>query len=321
MLINDQALLARAAAYAYLDPVPCAAAAAKLGLVEVECLFDTEAELYLGRHGDRQLVVFRGTEPRQIHDWFTDIKVRRRSWGAEGDGPGSVHRGFADAADEVFEDVVDRLDPDLPVLFAGHSLGAAEATYTAARLLHEFPGQFEIEGLVIGSPRVWDVEAAEWFSRQLWDRWFRVVRNNDVVTRLFFRAAGYKHTGRLIWLDRRDRIIHDPAPWIRFKDRLAGRVESLLGEPDIREVPGVEGEVWEKLNSLAMTSVRRYVDTSAIWLLTSQGIPQVLATRIVEWARDRTDGGTMFDGLADHAAELYARAFERIALPAVVESS
>jgi triacylglycerol lipase len=313
---QDLALLARCAQVVYLEPNPCRDRGAELGL-DVLCLFETETECFVTRAGDRQLVVFRGTEPNQVEDWLSDLKLRRRIWpaGVPDFGAGRVHRGFADAGDLIHRRVLQALDPGRPVLVSGHSLGGAIATYFAARLLLEHPDRYPLAGgLTVGCPRVGNEAFADWFAGRVGDSWVRAVHNNDVVTRVPLSTWGFRHAATPVaWIGYDGEISWDPELWDRFKDRLCGRVEALTGRMDVREVPGVDAGVYRLLNEKGMAALRHLLEPAAVGLLVGYGVPPLVARRLVDWAADRSHGGTVFDGLHDHASELYARAFERAA--------
>lgn len=308
------ALLARSAQICYLDAAPCSAAGKSLEL-DLQCFFDdVPVEAFVSHPPGAQLVVFRGTNPRKLHDLLVDAELVRRSWGKKRRGPGEVSHGFADAVDAVFDPIHAALNPRQPLLLAGHSLGGALATYFAARLLWEEPGKWTVAGgLTCGSPRLANGAFASWFDAEMGDRWVRAVNNNDIVTRLPGSLSGYRHVGKVAWVRYDGELVWDPGMWERFKDRLVGRLESLIGEPDIREVPGVNDAVYELVNEKGMAVIRRLLEPAAVSALAGYGVPLPLAKRIVDWAADRTHGGTVFDGLHDHSSELYAEAFERAA--------
>lgn len=100
--------------------------------------------------------------------------------------PGKVHQGFQESLDGVWPLLQETLhtEPysDLPLYLTGHSMGAAVAVLTAARL-HAFG--FPVQGTyAVASPRVGDPEFAQWFDRELGHQTFRVTRNLDIVARV-----------------------------------------------------------------------------------------------------------------------------------------
>jgi hypothetical protein len=312
--LRTLASLARAAQICYLDADPCRTAGRGIEL-EVECFFDTPVEAFVARPPGMQVVAFRGTEIGELQDLLADVNAHpRRPWGVRRRGPGTFHPGFADAGDSVFPMLRGAIDPRLPLFLAGHSYGAALATYFAARLIWEEPGAWTIAGLTAGSPRTCNGAFAEWFDAALGESWVRAAHNNDIVTRLPTSITGYRHVGLLAWIEHDGDIAWEPGAWDRFRDRLVGRWESLLGAPDVREVPGVDGEIFELLERRGMAVLHRLLAPAAVATLTGYGVPAPIAQRLVAWAADRTHGGTIFDGLHDHSSELYARAFERAAV-------
>src|SRR5262249_10931814 len=76
----------------------------------------------------RAVLAFRGTEPDDPTDIIDDARFLPAGWS----GNGLVHIGFFEALDRVWKDVAKALTGlGKPVLFTGHSLGAALATLAA----------------------------------------------------------------------------------------------------------------------------------------------------------------------------------------------
>lgn len=166
-------------------------------------------------------------------------------------GPvGKVHAGFLTALNQVMgavsrtiweykKDYAAKLAPDsgksLPSLwFTGHSLGAALATLAVAKMrleneTHEEP----IHGLyTFGSPRVGDREFSERFNANFKNQTFRIVNNNDVVTRIPMRVHGYRHIGQF-WYITSGGELDDDIDWWNLKlDRAMGWLEDF-GKPGV----------------------------------------------------------------------------------------
>ena len=155
------------------------------------------------------LVVFRGSEPDDPSDLFTDAKFKLKDWrDAAGNALGQVHGGFADAALEIrrvdghdvhiFPEIKHLIDAQMPsqrILITGHSLGAAMATLMAswvpAAQLYTF-----------GSPRVGNTAFARAIKNPVA---LRVVNCCDRVTRIppgSELGFDYQHVGALDYIDR-----------------------------------------------------------------------------------------------------------------------
>eukprot|EP00903_Cladosiphon_okamuranus_P009617 g9153.t1 len=197
-----------------------------------DAIHDTEA--YVAANDEMIVVVFRGT--KETVDWATNLNARRRDCPAMwGDDPGSLHEGFDDGVNTVWESPKMRMHKAIKDLcaedgkrrklyIAGHSLGGALATITAAHLA--FEDDLDIAAVyTIGSPKVFDSTAAANFDSKtnhgtpMKDKYFRSVNNNDVVTRV---PASMEHVGTEIYLDRFGTI-----STASLLDRILGRFSAL----------------------------------------------------------------------------------------------
>ena len=135
------------------------------------------------------VVSFRGTEPTNILDWFSDFNYHSldfcKSHGFEPSViPGSVHGGFAAALNVIRKDLLDAVvalaEPGTPVWITGHSLGGALAVLAAAVL--KFEAKLEIAGLyTYGQPRVGDAEFCTALDDALGGQFIRYVNDQDIV--------------------------------------------------------------------------------------------------------------------------------------------
>ena len=170
---KNSTIMARAAATAYSN------------LTQFQKQFDPEAvlfdkdgtQVFCYKDGKHACVAFRGTEPTAWSDIKADLKIRRVKCPT-----GFVHRGFRDALDEVWADVVAWISQTKcqHVFFCGHSLGGALATLAA-----------------------------------------RFRNNNDIVTRVPFEIFGYKHVsgegGNFIYFDIDGNVATKFSRWYMFK--------------------------------------------------------------------------------------------------------
>ncbi len=169
---------------------------------------------FLALRQDRQLAVvaFRGTDKDDPTDLADDLDALPIAW----ERGGKVHRGFAGALTEVRASVEQALQSILcPVLFTGHSLGAALATLLASvkvpAALHTF-----------GSPLVGDSDFVATLSGV---KSCRYVDCCDIVTRVPPEGFGYRHLGKPYYIAQDRSIRFDPGDDFIRKDRLEAFLE------------------------------------------------------------------------------------------------
>ena len=169
---------------------------------------DGMAALILHRD-EHDLVAFRGTD--DLQDLLRDLDVRLVE-----EGPGKVHRGFRDALDLVWNEIRERLE-QRPVWLSGHSLGAALAVIAASRL------DSAQAVYTFGAPRIADRA----FGDSMTVPTYRVVNNNDIVTRMPPPIA-YQHFGQLEYFDRDGVLRSEPGLWERVREQAAGHGERIV---------------------------------------------------------------------------------------------
>jgi triacylglycerol lipase len=138
---------------------------------------------FVARQDDIVILAFRGTEPTNAADWFSDINFRQRKLGPG--VPGLVHGGFADALELVVREMrpaiaelTGRGNPRLYV--TGHSLGGALAVLAAAFL--QIEERRSIAAVyTYGQPRVGDPKFSRAYDEALGNVTFRYVNNYDIV--------------------------------------------------------------------------------------------------------------------------------------------
>jgi len=240
--------LGRFADLAYAGPEAIRETVNQLGLTTFR-FFDgprTDTQAFLAANSNVILVAFRGTQPRKLLDWITDLRA---------DIVEGVHRGFRSALDEVWPDLSAAIDSakgprgsllDLARLesasaavpglwITGHSLGGALAALAARRILE---AQHPVDGLyTFGQPRVGTRDWAHALDAVFGQRYFRFVNNADVVPRVPLRTMGYAHAGTLRYFDADGAMHDDIGWWERLLDRFQGRAEDLgkLGPEDIKD--------------------------------------------------------------------------------------
>ena len=235
--------LAEAALLAYAEKEFAIPQYAKAGLqVEGNQPFSVSTQCYVAHNQDVVIVAFRGTQVlkpvagqppgemwRQVvKDLWKDTKFRLV---VSGQG-GSVHEGFKQALEEVWETLKSYLDglqektPTRPIWFTGHSLGAALATLAADRF-------GDVQGLyTFGSPLVGD----EGFARDFQVSGYRFVNNNDIVARIppwgpnalkLIKWGRYQHVGHLKYIDEAGMLFDNPSMLERVQNSVGGQVQLL----------------------------------------------------------------------------------------------
>ncbi|CAM9368027.1 unnamed protein product [Hapterophycus canaliculatus] len=199
-----------------------------------DAIHDTEA--FVCANDDMIAVVFRGTKEKS--DWVANLNARKRECPPEWGFPnpsGTMHEGFDDGVETVWgshggmhktiKDLYYEKNKNRKLYIAGHSLGGALATVTAARLA--FGDGMDIAAIyTIGSPRVFDPDAAVFFDAMvnhgtpMKDKYFRCRNNNDIVPRL---PPTFQHVGTEIYLDRFGNLNETSVV-----DRLLGRVSAIF---------------------------------------------------------------------------------------------
>jgi hypothetical protein len=138
------------------------------------------------------IVAFRGTA--DLRNWLTDLDCRLvpvlnfR-----------VHRGFYEAMQAVELDLDAGLGqaPESRLWVTGHSLGGALAklwALWAAGRGHDVAGVY-----TFGQPRVGDAAFASFYNSVLGARSFRVVHAEDIVPRVPWMLARYRHAGHEVF--------------------------------------------------------------------------------------------------------------------------
>jgi hypothetical protein len=162
------------------------------------------------------VVAFRGTEPEDPSDLFTDANFVFTPWADHsGRSSGQVHEGFATALQNngILGRVITCLDsmaPSTRILLTGHSLGAALATLTASWVPTSHLYTF-------GSSRVGDASFADTMQTV---SHIRFVDCCDLVTRVPSEEFGYVHVGSLRYIDRNSQLSESPSEETINADRL-----------------------------------------------------------------------------------------------------
>ena len=199
--------LAEASTLAYADEDFAIPRFGKAGLPQVRFFDKLSTQCYVANNDRFAIVAFRGSEiwkkegkfnlQKAFADFKADVDIRLTEW----PGGGKVHRGFKDALDEVWFDLLTyiiHLDgKGCKIWMTGHSLGAALATLAADRYRN-------VQGVyTFGSPRVGDDDFKIYYEVGA----FRIINNTDIATRVP-PPGKYKHVGTIKFIDG-DGNIHD----------------------------------------------------------------------------------------------------------------
>jgi hypothetical protein len=223
---TTEALCAELCRLAYLrfesDPGPAGGELLKqaiesAGLTDFDTLNESsrDAQAFVARGGGTAYVVYRGTQGDRWKDLLADFLFFPRPW----KGPGWVHWGFWRAESILWPRVRDWLSQcgTDGVVVTGHSLGAAMATVTAARLP-------DSRLVTFGSPRVGTRGFAAAFSAE---RVRRYVDCCDGVTRVP-PPWGFVHLPGERYIDRRGHVAAEPPTFLaRLGDRALGHLDYL----------------------------------------------------------------------------------------------
>jgi pimeloyl-ACP methyl ester carboxylesterase len=165
------------------------------------------------------VVVFRGTDADDPTDIGDDADLLLKPW----DAGGSVHTGFANALAAIRPALDDSVKSSGgPILFTGHSLGAALATLGASL----YKATAEVLALyTIGSPRVGNSAFVTTLDGM---DIFRYRDCCDVVTRVPLTEMGYAHVGPARYIDRNGLVTLDPSETVIGADRVAAEADYLL---------------------------------------------------------------------------------------------
>lgn len=187
----------------------------KAGLQEVKYFENHSTQCYVANNDEFAIVAFRGSEiwkQRETFDLkevFAEINTNVDIWLTDWQQGGKVHRGFKQALNEVWPDLLPYIrglhNKGCKIWLTGHSLGGALATL--------FASQFNsVQGVyTFGSPRVGNEVFKEHFQVKI----YRFVNNDDIVP--WVPPSGkYVHVGELKFIDShgiiRENIIENERP-------------------------------------------------------------------------------------------------------------
>lgn len=184
--------LATCSSDAYLAPVFAELELKKRGFTDVSTLNFGSSLGYVAMIGDTAVVMFRGTNPPEIQDWFANLN--NRAFKSE---HGQVHAGFWASYETLHDQLIEVLRQKQPkrIWITGHSLGGALAVICSYRLMTD--ESKEIAGVMtFGQPRVGSPEFCKYMESTLSGRMVHFVNENDLVPRI---PPSFEHFGSLVW--------------------------------------------------------------------------------------------------------------------------
>lgn len=236
--------LSEATTLAYADEHFVRSRFEQAGLSEFRSFSGQSTDCFVANTPAYIWVVFRGTEIRKRPDArdfehiLADIKADCNILPVAAEYvEGTVHKGFNDALDEVWQDLRDYVEAlhtgTRTIWFAGHSLGAALATLAGARY-------GKAQGVyTFGSPRVGDATFRDHYPVPL----YRIVNGHDVITTVPLPPL-YRHAGDLWYLDSNRELQHNTRNLDLVTDGIRGEAQNIaesflqIGRSDFLYIPG-----------------------------------------------------------------------------------
>ena len=185
---------------------------AKVGLT-AKCFWRDNTEFLVAYDEEKLFVVARGTEVRQLKDIITDLNCFRKPLGRKG----KVHRGFLEAVDQVWEDMIAYIKEHSEgkmIFYGGHSLGAGLVTISAAMYDGDVMYTF-------GSPRCGNAKFSIYMNMRITH--YRYVNAGDPISALPPPLLGWRHFGKM-QLITSDALIRNASPTKGFGEFLKKKV-------------------------------------------------------------------------------------------------
>jgi hypothetical protein len=185
---------------------------------------------YIGFQSDIEYIIvsFRGTN--DVQNWVTNLDFFTTEYPlcSEGDSNCRVHSGFYAAEQSVIGEIFDEVDklrskyPNWKILCTGHSLGAALATLAALDLQNHFKDS-HVELFNYGSPRLFNLNAANYASSGVLKTIYRRTHYKDIVPHTPPHATGFQHIAG---------EVYENGPIKTYPDPPGGPLQSCEGEED-----------------------------------------------------------------------------------------
>lgn len=229
--------LAQCSSDVYLSPVEAEEVFKKRGYKSVASLNSSTLVGYVASLGDTSVIMFRGTNPSEIQDWFINLSNRSRKV-----DHGNVHAGFWTGYDSLHGQLAKVLEVSKPkkVWITGHSLGGALAVVCAYRL--SSMENLEIAGVMtFGQPKVGNPAFCKHMDVTLRGRMVHFVNESDLVPRV---PPSFDHFGSLVWY-KGGGIRRSQPPMLAMRSGPEGGGEAL-SEDEFVEIPEMTEEEFEQ---------------------------------------------------------------------------
>ena len=168
-------------------------------IVKFECArTNTVGYLCLHYNSKQCVVVFRGTD--HLEDWATNLNLIKVATPLNRE----IHRGFQEAYNSVKDALREMLEPLVgwDLYCTAHSLGGALACLLALQSGFKFK-----QVVTFGQPRFMGVHGYTNMSKY---NVVRYVNAADIVARI--PVMGFKHTGDVVYINRKGELVHNPSP-------------------------------------------------------------------------------------------------------------
>jgi triacylglycerol lipase len=207
----QQAMMAQCARMAYLMGKEAKPLFKELGFSKHKYIEHDDAECHIVENKDYVVFAFRGTQPTEFNDIAADLKA----WKHKSKTKGMVHDGFYDELNKLWKDVENYPTKGKHVFITGHSLGGAMATLCASRMCSVSQPML----ITFGSPRVGN---SNWIRANNGVGHWRFVNNNDVVPKVPPALLGFRHHGKLCYINYYGNI-RELTWWQKVKDQWRAR--------------------------------------------------------------------------------------------------
>jgi hypothetical protein len=162
----------------------------------------TGTQGFVARYNNDVVVAFRGSEATWS-DWvLTNIDASMTN--DHRFGLGTLHSGFADAAESVFETVRQHIaelkNDKSKVYLTGHSLGGALAVITGNRLNNDIASNRPKAIFTYGAPRVGNEVFTKSYRKNLASKTYAWIVEGDPIPRLPLTRMGFRHTSKHLLL-------------------------------------------------------------------------------------------------------------------------